>query len=790
MDNRVIVVTGLTPDITNDKLAELFKQVGKVEKSALVIGSDQKATGKAYVVYHSMDSAQAALQTHGDSNVNVRLMSPSDSAEFHSLFLEESTRCLMEAFAALTPDQQAKIFAQLTLVQPKSAETLLDSGCVTDKEDQLQSQPHLSGPAGSATVTPEALLLMEPQLPYFSGAGKDGTFGRWKYEVQCLIEDGTYSPPTVISAVRRSLRSPAADVLSWLGVKATTGDILSKLTSIYGSVQSGDTLLEQFYSKPQLKGESCAQWGCRLEDLIYQAAGKEAVARSAVPQHLKRRFWSGLKDRHIKDMLRHCVDAMTFEELLNEARTLEEEYKPDYVNGKSEALLHQVAESDTMLDRLCKQIEKLESQLKQLQQQMKPKVKKQTSKSGAHDKPKDTKGGRCEQEGHVTFGSRKDTAAGVTCNRCKQVGDISKSCKNHCSTLNSKVTSPKGQEEVSSNTSPKCELLGPANEAEVMIGGLMCAALIDTGSMITSVSTNYFKEHLEDIYPLQPLDSLMVEGAGGENLPYLGYIDAALMVPDCMMEELGVPILVIKDTSYNSRVPVVVGTNVIKVLKEESISPQNDVWRMAIESMQVNQAVIPAMPVYTCQQIVVNPDSSIVVSARVSPSKEFMSGIVQPVDSLPGSLALPQAAVQVDEKKVYVQLINQTSHTIVIPKHQKIAEVHQASVVSDEFSHEVLGDTASTPEPRKNIPVDLDEELLTSEQRDMVQNVLQEWSDVFAFSSTELGNAKGTKHHINLSDETPFKDRARRIPPAMYEEVKNHLADMLACGSIRHSNSP
>ena len=211
---------------------------------------------------------------------------------------------------------------------------------------------------------------------------------------------------------------------------------------------------------------------------------------------------------------------------------------------------------------------------------------------------------------------------------------------------------------------------------------------------------------------------------------------------------------------------------------------------MAIYSMCNSNVVTSDLSVYSCGQIVINPDSSIVVSARVSPNKDFTSGVLQPVASLPGGLALPHAAVDIDGKnhRVHVQLVNQTSRTLVIPKRQKIAEVHQASVISDQFKHVEM--TASAQEPKSDIPVDLDEDLLNEQQKSKIQEVLQQYSDVFAFSSTELGNAKETKHQIKLTDNTPFKDRARRIPPAMYEEVKNHLEEMLACGAIRHSNSP
>ena len=48
----------------------------------------------------------------------------------------------------------------------------------------------------------------------------------------------------------------------------------------------------------------------------------------------------------------------------------------------------------------------------------------------------------------------------------------------------------------------------------------------------------------------------------------------------------------------------------------------------------------------------------------------------------------------------------------------------------------------------------------------------------------DLGNASGVKHHIRLTDDTPFKERSRRIPPAMIDEVRQHLQEMSDLGVI------
>lgn len=46
------------------------------------------------------------------------------------------------------------------------------------------------------------------------------------------------------------------------------------------------------------------------------------------------------------------------------------------------------------------------------------------------------------------------------------------------------------------------------------------------------------------------------------------------------------------------------------------------------------------------------------------------------------------------------------------------------------------------------------------------------------------------EHQIKLTNEEPFKEPYRRIPPGVFNEVREHLKDMLDIGAIRESNCP
>ena len=72
----------------------------------------------------------------------------------------------------------------------------------------------------------------------------------------------------------------------------------------------------------------------------------------------------------------------------------------------------------------------------------------------------------------------------------------------------------------------------------------------------------------------------------------------------------------------------------------------------------------------------------------------------------------------------------------------------------------------------------------TEQQQCLVKKLLEEYQYLFALNLKELGRTSLVQHEIKLSNDRPFKERYRRIPPHQYEEVQKHLQEMLALGAI------
>ena len=77
----------------------------------------------------------------------------------------------------------------------------------------------------------------------------------------------------------------------------------------------------------------------------------------------------------------------------------------------------------------------------------------------------------------------------------------------------------------------------------------------------------------------------------------------------------------------------------------------------------------------------------------------------------------------------------------------------------------------------------------TPELADASHWLLAKYHNVFLLDPAELGCTHSTEHIIKVTDDTPFKERFRQIPPLLVEEVRNHLKEMLESGTIRPSQS-
>ena len=112
-----------------------------------------------------------------------------------------------------------------------------------------------------------------------------------------------------------------------------------------------------------------------------------------------------------------------------------------------------------------------------------------------------------------------------------------------------------------------------ANESEIEIDGIKSKALIDSGAIISMMSKQYCHTHG---YEIQPLDQLVpIEGGGGADIPYLGYVKVKMQIPRISSFEWNVLMLMSHTTTcYLKQVPIQVGSRIINQVVKDIIDEE------------------------------------------------------------------------------------------------------------------------------------------------------------------------------------------------------------------------
>ena len=153
-------------------------------------------------------------------------------------------------------------------------------------------------------------------------------------------------------------------------------------------------------------------------------------------------------------------------------------------------------------------------------------------------------------------------------------------------------------------------------------------------------------------------------------------------------------------------------------------------------------------------------------------------------------------------RRVSLVVRNMSDSRIFLKKGVPVARVVSASLVPPmELSPEMEATLGEEPRPEPLLVVVRQEKLLeklnldglahwSPENAVAVRKLVLAYHDVFTLESNELGCTSAIEHEMHIENDEPFKERFRHIPPALLEEVRASLRDMLEAGAIHLSQSP
>ena len=398
--------------------------------------------------------------------------------------------------------------------------------------------------------------------------------------------------------------------------------------------------------------------------------------------------------------------------------------------------------------------------------------------------------------------SGKDQPKSVDCNTF-----INKKTKRRSRGGNKKKKPPPGEEEVHRSFLQRLaaipvDLVGEANECELTVDDYDTIGLADSGSQVASMGQSFFNEHYEE-KDLKSLDDLLkVTDAGGNDLPYLGYVEVELSFGG---KSYGVfPVLVVPDTTYNVRVPLIIGTNVLKKIKDDLFSTEGVRF---MQKSSLPSAVLCSIQSMCISAKRIEEKHGVISDVRLLTRTELKPGEIREVagtvkvpagivlqdcsvfghgDFEDGAVTVSPSVVLCSSKTTSVrfEMCNNTSKPVSLSRRTVVGNVVPITI-TDVDTVESLN-----PEDLDFIKKTFKTDHLNESVRRQLDEFLVEHSQDFSRHDLDLGHTTINPHTIHMVDPKPWKEKPRRIPPNLYEEVRQHLKFMLDMGVIRPSTSP
>ncbi|KAK3108457.1 hypothetical protein FSP39_008288 [Pinctada imbricata] len=268
----------------------------------------------------------------------------------------------------------AKLFKELK-VKPKMDSPDDFKHWMADYVKQADIKPTVKVNTDSTTDTTVKLSShYRPKLSNFYGDGSksDIPYDQWRYEVDCLVRE-KYDDSIIAQSIRNSLKGNAAQVAMRLGPEAKVPALLEEMESIFGSIEKGESIMQEFYSASQRQSEDSMTWSCRVEEIYRKAIKRDVATKEDQNSKVRARYWNGLH-QWLRDITAYKFDSiMDFDELRREVRMIEKDHDVTKVQSKMA-----MAPSDPVQPEKPDELKEIKGMIQQLTTKMNDMEKQQT----------------------------------------------------------------------------------------------------------------------------------------------------------------------------------------------------------------------------------------------------------------------------------------------------------------------------------------------------------------------------------------------------------------------------
>ena len=370
-----------------------------------------------------------------------------------------------------------------------------------------------------------------------------------------------------------------------------------------------------------------------------------------------------------------------------------------------------------------------------------------------------------------------------------------------------KVAQRKGQQEVAPvpflNPDPIAHLVEYSNQVPVIVGGQEMTAFIDLGAQVSSISSQFCKDLLLQIQPLGQL--LELEGTEGSAIQYLRFVEVYLQIPGIKNYNEDVLLLVIPNMTYSETVPVMVGSKIIdramSTITKGDLTKATTTWRQAhfgavmsgslqlphtsLNITRVEREVVHYSPrgdpmevkafcldnvrgpVCTTCKVTIPPFSIVSVHANTSVKRHCMQVhmLMEPTpDPQLSTAVVPMATyreLHLQSSRVPICVHSLDAHSIEIPTKTVVGQVAHANQVPLVVLPTRTSDEPNSKPQKGWVMEALDLQGLREwpkPKQEHSMELLLKWEHLFAHNNLDRGKTAQTKHKIEVTDWTPFKE--------------------------------